>query len=61
MRRFFISFPMLACATVAARAKDYPNKPVRVVVPLSPGGGTDAARTMLRTGKVVKSSGAKLD
>ena len=38
---------MFACAAVAARAQDYPNKPVRVVVPLSPGGTTDAVLRML--------------
>ncbi len=47
MRRFFLSFLMLACVSAAARAQDYPNKPVRVVVPLSPGGTTDAVLRML--------------
>lgn len=37
----------LALATGLAQAQDYPNKPVRVVVPLSPGGSTDAVLRVL--------------
>jgi tripartite-type tricarboxylate transporter receptor subunit TctC len=37
----------LALAAGLAQAQDYPNKPVRVVVPLSPGGSTDAVLRML--------------
>lgn len=37
----------LALAAGFVQAQDYPNRPVRVVVPLSPGGSTDAVLRML--------------
>ena len=38
---------LVVAAPIALQAQDHPNKPVRVVVPLSPGGSTDAVVRML--------------
>ncbi|MDP1692020.1 MAG: tripartite tricarboxylate transporter substrate binding protein [Burkholderiaceae bacterium] len=37
----------LACGAGPAQAQDYPTKPVRIIVPLSPGGSTDAVLRVL--------------
>ncbi len=37
----------LAAATPAALAQGYPNRPVRVIVPYPPGGGSDAAARLI--------------
>ena len=40
--------------SVAVQAQDFPNKPIRLVVPYPPGGGTDAvARTIVQKLQVV--------
>src|SRR5881227_2591246 len=44
-QRFFawclLSTVLLACATCSAFAEDYPTKPIRMIVPYPPAGGTD--------------------
>jgi tripartite-type tricarboxylate transporter receptor subunit TctC len=51
MSRFKKLFAVLAlaCAPAVALAQAYPSKPVRLVVPYSPGGGADNAARILAT------------
>lgn len=37
----------MTLSTMTAMAQDFPNKPIRIVVPYSPGGGTDAVARMM--------------
>ncbi len=55
--RKFISMVLLAASTVAF-AQDWPDKPIRVVVPYPPGGGVDfVSRTVSqRLGEVLKTA-----
>lgn len=38
---------VLALSGISATAQEFPNKPIRIVVPYSPGGGTDAVARMM--------------
>lgn len=38
----------LAAPAVAAQGTDYPNKPIRLIVPFPPGGGTDLVSRMMQ-------------
>src|SRR5436190_18060750 len=42
MKKFTVAFALLLLAG-AACAQDYPSKPIRVIVPLTPGSGADIA------------------
>ena len=45
----FVAVLALACVPALALAQAYPSKPVRLVVPYSPGGGADNAARILAT------------
>ena len=49
LRRIFTVSALIAgfLVTPLAQAEDYPNKPIRLIVPYSPGGGTDVAARRL--------------
>ncbi len=38
---------VMALSGISATAQEFPNKPIRIVVPYSPGGGTDAVARMM--------------
>jgi len=42
-RRLVLALGALACAGALAQGSAFPNKPIRVIVPFTPGGGSDAA------------------
>ncbi|HEX6007554.1 MAG TPA: tripartite tricarboxylate transporter substrate-binding protein, partial [Burkholderiales bacterium] len=43
----FLAIVWLCGAMGAAQAQSYPTKPIRIIVPASPGGGTDAAARII--------------
>jgi len=38
---------VIAMSGISATAQEFPNKPIRIIVPYSPGGGTDAVARMM--------------
>lgn len=38
---------VMALSGISATAQEFPNKPIRIIVPYSPGGGTDAVARMM--------------
>ena len=49
LRQLCTIFPLVLCAPLAgaASAQSYPNKPIRIIVPYAPGGGTDQVARMI--------------
>src|SRR5690242_12706878 len=46
-RILFISFATLALGTSTTFAQDYPNRPIKVIVPFSPGGAVDGPMRLI--------------
>lgn len=46
LRRLLLA-TLVGITPVAALAQDYPNKPIRIIVPYSPGGGTDTVARLM--------------
>src|SRR5438105_7339882 len=53
----FLAMTLLVCTTPDAWSDAYPSKPVRVIVPFPPGGGTDLIARFLVT-KIAERTGA---
>lgn len=46
-RRAALALPVLATASIAARAADYPTRSIRIIVPYTPGGFTDLSTRLV--------------
>jgi tripartite-type tricarboxylate transporter receptor subunit TctC len=47
IRKSALCFVALALSLVAARAQDYPSKPIRIIMPYPPGGGMDVTARII--------------
>jgi tripartite-type tricarboxylate transporter receptor subunit TctC len=47
--RILCALILISLAPIASQAQDYPSKPVRVIVPWPPGGGTDVMGRLIAT------------
>lgn len=47
MRRFVFAVSLLALMAPAVAQDNYPNRPIQIIVPTGPGGGTDTAARLL--------------
>ena len=43
--RFLLSFALVLAAFGQSIAQDFPTKPIRIVIPYAPGGGSDILRS----------------
>ena len=41
MRRWFLALALLPCLAAPLGAQSFPDRPIRIIVPVNPGGGTD--------------------
>ena len=66
-RSLWIAAALLAVAATTQAQQNYPNQPIRLIVPWPPGGGTPGdfdrfvASELRRYADVVKASGAKVE